>query len=399
MVPLLDSLKSTPAWQPTESQELLLKAALFRGQKAASSWEEWKSKYASKEMDPLTAKILPSVFQNRAHLSPSAFLNQLKSVYFKVWYQNQLRIHALRGLLVEFSRAGIQTLLLKGAALILCYYQDYGSRPMEDLDVLVPREDARSSVVLVERLGWVMEGDYDPARIVSDLHAFSFRRPEVGLLDLHWNVLWCCRWKGADDIFWEGSITSEMRGQSVRMLNPTDLLLHICVHGARIGWSTYSYLQAPIVHWIPDAIKVLSSGVAMDWDRLIREVRIRHLRLQVRSALDYLVHVFEAPVPTGVLKRLDSKRATRMERIHYNFTAFDHERLRPIKSLRGCWQSYELELWKSRGSEGVNQMSATQEAFGFLSHPLFLAYLRGLLPASVVVFLRTARKLFLLVFS
>jgi len=44
--------------------------------------------------------------------------------------------------------------VLKGTSLIVHYYQDYGVRPMNDFDFLVPTSRAPEAVALLRRLGW-----------------------------------------------------------------------------------------------------------------------------------------------------------------------------------------------------------------------------------------------------
>jgi len=56
--------------------------------------------------------------------------------------------------LVSFHRAGIQTILLKGAALILLHYKDPGLRPMVDFDILVPAGKAAAAIKVLTELGW-----------------------------------------------------------------------------------------------------------------------------------------------------------------------------------------------------------------------------------------------------
>jgi len=64
---------------------------------------------------------------------------KLKEFYQLTWCENQILFHNMAGLLDRLHNAGIQTMILKGAALLLLYYKDYGLRPMLDLMYLFIR--------------------------------------------------------------------------------------------------------------------------------------------------------------------------------------------------------------------------------------------------------------------
>ncbi len=51
---------------------------------------------------------------------------------------NRERSNALNEILDKFAQKGIETILLKGMALINCLYPDQSQRPMGDIDILVP---------------------------------------------------------------------------------------------------------------------------------------------------------------------------------------------------------------------------------------------------------------------
>jgi hypothetical protein len=79
----------------------------------------------------------------------------------------------------------------------------------------------------------------------------------------------------------------------------TDLLFHVCVHGAR--WS-----RAGSVMWVPDCMRLLGHAPAeVDWPGLVREAVGRHLQLPVRETLRFLREAFAAPIPDDVLASLD----------------------------------------------------------------------------------------------
>jgi hypothetical protein len=61
-----------------------------------------------------------------------------------------------------FGRAGIEVLLLKGAALAHTAYGEFTDRPMGDLDILVPAERASEAWSIATGLGWAWESAVFP---------------------------------------------------------------------------------------------------------------------------------------------------------------------------------------------------------------------------------------------
>jgi hypothetical protein len=206
-------------------------------------------------------------------------------------------------------------MVLKGAALVSLHYPDSGLRPMADTDVLVPTRHARPVMDLLMARGWVPVGMAPEARrpelTLSVRHAHEFRHPSGQDLDLHWNVFWECCAPDADDEFWAAAVPLEIRGVRTRALCPTDQLLHVCVHGAR--WNV-----VPSLRWAADALMVLrTSGVGIDWDRLVDQSRRRGLVLPMRDTLTFLVDVLHAPVPLDVLTMLCRSRVSWIEHTEY----------------------------------------------------------------------------------
>ena len=63
----------------------------------------------------------------------------------------------MRGVLTVlslFDRVGIPAIVLKGAPLLWFYYQDFGQRMMNDVDVLIAGDDLARAAVALQEAGW-----------------------------------------------------------------------------------------------------------------------------------------------------------------------------------------------------------------------------------------------------
>jgi hypothetical protein len=293
-------------------QELLLRAALLRGRDAIEAWKEWKSSVDIEQVDHASHRMLPLLYRNlQAHGVKDPSMAKYKGVYRQTWYKNQILFHAIASLLRSFRDENIQTLMLKGAALTMLYYKDYGLRPMNDIDVLIRMEKVLPAIKMLQKLGWTPVYFAPTEEYISVSHSHGFRNSAGQEFDLHWHVLSQSRETNADVDFWEGAITADFHGIATHALNPADQLLHVCIHGARWNYT-------PPFRWVADAMSILNAPQSkFDWNRLIAQSRKRRLILPMRESLNYLRNLVDAPVPTEIVRIINDLPIPGIERIEY----------------------------------------------------------------------------------
>jgi len=320
---------------PTREQELLLRAALLQGKEAIDAWYEWKSSVDVDRLDPGSLRLLPLLYWNlRTHGVKDPLMNRFKGICRLTWYENQMLFYNMATLLRSFHNAGIQTMVLKGAALTLLHYRDYGLRAMSDFDVLVHTEQALAAINLLRKLGWTPKSRSPEAfteTYISVTKAHHFEDAAGRTLDLHWHVLPECCYPNADDDFWHGAVLTKIHDVPTHALNPTDQLLHVCVHGAR--WN-----PVPPFRWVADAMMILNTSQSeIDWNRLITQVEKYGLILPLRDTLNYLRDMLDILVPLPILQSLQDIPVSRIERIEYEARTRPPELVGP---LRGLWFHY-----------------------------------------------------------
>jgi hypothetical protein len=301
---------------PTAQQELLLRASLLQGKEAINAWKEWQSNVDVDQLDWGSHRMLPLLYRNlRTQGIDHPLMGKFKGIYRYTWCQNQMLFHNMTGLLRAFHQAGInKTLLLKGAALIPLYYKDYGKRPMNDFDVLIPMEQASKAIRLLQEWHWTPVG-ISPEKLteknvsvtINRSHGVGFQDSAKRELDLHWHVL---RGDDADNDFWADAIPSTFDEVPVYALNPTDQLLHVCVHGA-------SWNPVPPLRWIADAMMMFKTSAKIEWDRLLIHAEQRRLVLPLRDTLNYLRHQMDAPIPPSILQHLQELPVSMAESLEY----------------------------------------------------------------------------------
>lgn len=312
---------------PTKEQELLLRACLLSGAECQEAWEQWRRVFEKGYVDKGSQRLLPLLYRNlqsQGIQEPS--VDRFKAEYFRTWSQNQFSFRRAAPLIDAFNQAGIQTMILKGAALALHFYEDIGLRPMMDFDLLVHRNQVKLSMQLLSDLDWKSRYP-SPEALVPFEQAGEFRDSGNQNLDLHWRVLWEGRQGLGDDEFWAGNISTEIEGVPTHSLNSADQLLHVCVHGAK--WNDTSSLR-----WIADAMMIIrSQKLKIDWARLVRQAQKRHLTLPMRDTLSYLDNLLGAGIPLEVLNNLKNIPTSKLERTFYQIRLGSNDTLKTLPVL------------------------------------------------------------------
>ncbi len=356
----LDDTGTGNLW-PNAQQSLVLTAATADGSEALDAFYAWRRTIDLEgDFDRGTFRLLPLLYHNLSRLGVSdPLMGRLKGLYRRTWYENHRLFHDVGPAIAALEKAGIKTLLLKGAPLVLTYYENHGMRPMSDVDVVVPYEHARRAIDLLEGLGW--RGNHTSSTV--DLlysHAIQFVNDGEGEFDLHWHVLFEASTEGANRAFWDAAQDFDFQGTPTRQLDPTGMLLHIVLHGVR--WN-----PEPPIRWIPDALAVITAaGDQIDWQRAMSFVRDHKLTCRLALALDYLVAKHAVAIPATVFDELKASKPGLMERVDSAAT------LRDLGEGR-AWANAAVVLadyWRHNRTNG-----AIHFLFGF---PHYLRYRWGL---------------------
>jgi len=291
----------------------MLRAALLQGELALESWNEWRRNVNIDVIDFGSHRMIPQLYRNlQRHGVKDPLMDRLKGVYRYYLYKNEILMHRIGALLAAFEDAGIQTMALKGVALIQLYYRESGLRPMLDADVLVHAQQAEQAMELLTRLRWKPVRYRRPQLRIPILHSTPFEDDGGRQMDLHWHLLWECFNAKDDDDYWKCAIPIQIGEVQTLALNATDQLLHICWHGAR--WN-----EVPPIRWIADAMAIMGeSAEEIDCARLLKQAQKHHIVMPVKDALEYLKKTFDAPVPDTLLKSLAAVRISKIERENYD---------------------------------------------------------------------------------
>lgn len=315
-VPSVRTVETPGTWRPTALQELLLDAALGDRERAAAAFAEWVAATGFDDVDGGSFRVLPLVATRFEELGiTGSWSAHLRGVLRRSWYENHVMLHATLPAIDELQRAGIDVVVLKGGALGVLAYPGIGSRPMDDLDVLVPEGRAVDALRVLLRAGWRLDPEAVPAAVCRGDLPESFRRlrHSIGMhgpagfdVDLHWHAAYAWCWLGADRDLWATTRSFELHGRSLRALSASDELIVDCVHGLRAN-------RVPPIRWVTDAMMVLRSE-PLAWDALVRRARDLRVEPHLGLAFEYLRARFAAPIPDSVLGELRERKPGVFER-------------------------------------------------------------------------------------
>ena len=188
--------------------------------------------------------------------------------------------------LVEMlHQVGVEIIVLKGLSLALSYYAAPALRPMVDVDVLIRPRDIDTALRTIEAAGWTPRAPL-PQNHVRRRREVDLRGPAGERLDLHWHLHSAFIRPGDgmhdDDQFFARAVPLSVGPATSSMLDPTDLFLHVLVHGATTGWRSH-----PL--WVADAVTIIErGGPDLDGERFASLARASNVALPVVRALQYL---------------------------------------------------------------------------------------------------------------
>jgi hypothetical protein len=256
-----------------------------------ADWSHLLDQAAGHGMTPLLYACLS---QASPDLVPAPILGRLRESFHAVARGNLKLAAELVRLVALFDRAGIEVVPFKGPAVAWSLYQSPALRQMSDLDLLIRPCDTSRTIDLLISAG------YQPPQYPIDLRFFQpYRQMELTsgstgvAVDLHWSLSppHLCDRPDMEGV-WTRLAPVQVAGRAVRTLGNADLLIFLCIHGAKHVWRS--------LHWLADLARLIDRA-EMDWDGLIAQARARRISRMVFAGLLLAVDLLAASVPADVV--------------------------------------------------------------------------------------------------
>ncbi len=214
-------------------------------------------------------RLVPVVWNRLRSLSasiPPALADRIHAQAAVTEFRMAMTEATLQEVVEQLAAAGIQTLLLKGAALATTVYHSFAARPMGDLDILVRPDKARRAWECLVDRGW-------KAEVAGGERFYEGHHHMVGLVDpnglhlvleIHRAMLPIAGPFQLDETeVWREAKPVMLGTTMVYVPSDEHQLLHLCVH---LAWSNMLFVG--LGRTARDVAVLLEPG-GINWDRFL----------------------------------------------------------------------------------------------------------------------------------
>jgi len=198
---------------------------------------------------------------------PAAILDNLHGRFRANAMRNAYLARELVQITSLLREKGVPVIAFKGAVLAHAAYGDLSLREFVDLDILVRPSDLGVTRDFLFSQGYKSQfsglGEKERGFFLWCEEAFG-NKDGLVCVDVHWQMnpqYFAYAPEGA--VLWRRTVPVELQGGTVSTLSTPDLLLHLCVHGAKHGWTTLG--------WICDVAVLACRNPGLEWSRMIAE--------------------------------------------------------------------------------------------------------------------------------
>ncbi len=241
---------------------------------------------------------------------PPGLHEQLRQRVFGLAARNLILAQELANILREFEARRLACMPLRGPALAEQLYGETITRPMGDLDLLVPRHSLAEAGRTLADLGFV-EMDRRPGFSRTYSYTLKFIKDQHGwiIVEPHWTIAYPPFAERLDmSGVWERSVQGQAVGVNTRLLSRADLLLHLCFHLLHRG------REAPLLWYYELDQLIRRHHRDLDWASLALIAQQTGQAFLVSQVFEKLQSALQTPVPQEVLSQLSQPSASGVTR-------------------------------------------------------------------------------------
>lgn len=227
--------------------------------------------------------------------------------------RNRVLVDALFEALSAMRSRGVAALPFKGQTLGALAYDDFALRRAGDLDVLVRRSDVSTACASLEELGYREATVNEIGRAMTKgEHAgyLSFqceyllvRRADQVAIEPHWALAPTTL---AIDLpyesFFRNAAPVDLLGRRVETFSLPDLLLAVCVHASKHGWTR--------LQWVLDVAGLIERHPRLDAGAVLETARVHGVERMVLVGLGLAQRLYGTTLATPALQRVNRDRGT-----------------------------------------------------------------------------------------
>ncbi len=251
--------------------------------------------------------LMPLLYDNlRAHavdLLPGNVLINLKALYEKNTARSIFLTAELHRILNLFESEGVTGMPYKGPSIALSIYGKLSLRQFSDLDILVREHDVWRSQELLISLGYQPHFKITKRQLPAFLklgYVQSFSRDQGrSIVELHWAIVSRFFMFALDaDRFWSRLVPMNLMGKEVLAPTPEDLMLILCVHGAKDLWER--------LEWICGIAELIRQHDDLNWEAVVQEAKASGAERTVYLGCYLAREFFDTRLPDRIVGQIDN---------------------------------------------------------------------------------------------
>jgi hypothetical protein len=251
---------------------------------------------------------------NADSLLPGQTMSKLEMAYYSTFTHHIFYYKELNSILGSFQRSGVQSIVLKGAALAKILYPDTSIRPFGDIDLLIRDQDLHRAESELQCLGYIEDTSKEfhrGYRKQFDKHFVYLRRGSIPMhVELHTSLLpFICAQKLEADGLWDRSVDARIGEAHGLVLSAEDMVLHLCIHIFNHSFSTR-------LLWLYDvALMISEHGRSLDWKSMEERARALGVYRIVGIVLNQVSRTFDIPMPQYAACWFESCKPSFIEKV------------------------------------------------------------------------------------
>ncbi|MDP4228675.1 MAG: nucleotidyltransferase family protein, partial [Bacteroidota bacterium] len=245
---------------------------------------------------------------------PNEVVKNLEKMYYSNLARNMLLYDELNKILTAFNKAGIDTIVLKGAFLAEKIYKNIGLRPMSDIDLLIKEKDLQKAKKELTELKYSSTRIF-PTKLHEQQHRIlskelSFiHQDKNSVIDIHWDIQQSQYMYKVDvNQFWNNAKPIKIAGIKTLAFASEDILQHLCLHVHKhiILSSIYSYAPPakPLRDYCDIAEVTRHYKDTINWNYLFQSSKDYGIEEPIFQGMSIAKKYFGALVPEDILSAL-----------------------------------------------------------------------------------------------
>lgn len=279
---------------------LLTESPPATGQAAHIPDHSWKTIVDESITQRITPLLLSWLNEpTHRHDIPLQLLNILKQQVVQHAAWQLLLTQELHAILATCAQRNIACVPIRGPVLAERLYGNGSIRQMDDLDLLVHREDLSTVKDIFQQRGYAQH-EQRPGFLETYSYSLEFIHPRHGfIVEPHWTLSYPpCVDLAAMEPVWARARRRQWTGIDTWSLSHEDLLLHLCLH------LHHKRQHAPLL-WFYELDAVINRhGATLNWAAFLDQAQLMKQSGTVADILTLMSKEFHSAIPDSVAGQL-----------------------------------------------------------------------------------------------